>query len=38
MIKYYSKEASNELNDNELKTNHGKAGGGDKYREPSGGL
>lgn len=27
MIKYYSKETSNELNDNELKINHGKAGG-----------
>ena len=27
MIKYYSKETSNELNDNELKINHGKAKG-----------
>jgi hypothetical protein len=27
MIKYYSKETSHELNDNELKINHGKAEG-----------
>ena len=37
MIKYYSKETSNELNDNELKINHGKARGG-KYWEPRGDL